>query len=112
MEAILWILRTGAGWRDLPQPFGPWQILYTSFRAWARTGLWQKLLAGLANRLRVLTAHDSREEAQERLDALAVIRRKGSGVGTPPPQWYDLEQRYQSKSGKIIGEGFREIARI
>jgi transposase len=48
VEAILWVLRTGAGWRDLPAPFGPWQTAYAGFRAWLRSGLWQALHAGLS----------------------------------------------------------------
>lgn len=48
LEAILWILRTGAPWRDLPTSFGPWQSVYSSFRRWTANGLWQALLAGLS----------------------------------------------------------------
>ena len=48
MEAILWVLRTGVGWRDLPATFGPWQTVYASFRAWMHSGLWQALHAGLS----------------------------------------------------------------
>ena len=47
IEAILWILRTGAGWRDLPRSFGPWQSVYATFRAWSRRGLWAALHARL-----------------------------------------------------------------
>lgn len=43
MEAILWVLRTGVGWRDLPAAFGRWQTVYGCFRAWNRSGLWQAL---------------------------------------------------------------------
>lgn len=43
IEAILWILRTGAPWRDLPPAFGPWQSAYGRFRAWSASGLWQAI---------------------------------------------------------------------
>lgn len=52
MEAILWVLRTGAGWRDLPASFGPWQSVYSVFRAWMRSGLWQAIHAGLSEAAR------------------------------------------------------------
>ncbi len=47
VEAILWRLRTGAPWRDLPERFGPWQSVYTRFRRWQATGVWDRALAAL-----------------------------------------------------------------
>lgn len=40
MEAILWKLRTGAPWRDVPQEFCPWKTAYNRFNRWAAKGLW------------------------------------------------------------------------
>jgi transposase len=48
IEAILWILRAGAPWRDLPVEFGCWKTVYTCFRRWTRSGLWPALLARLS----------------------------------------------------------------
>jgi transposase len=42
-EAILWILRTGAPWRDLPHAFGNWSRSYRRFRRWALAGRWEML---------------------------------------------------------------------
>lgn len=42
MEAILWKLRTGATWRDIPQELCPWQTAYNLFNRWASKGLWDK----------------------------------------------------------------------
>lgn len=42
MEAILWKLRTGAPWRDLPIAFCPWKTAYNRFNRWAKKGLWEK----------------------------------------------------------------------
>ena len=42
MEAILWKLRTGATWCDIPQEFCPWQTAYNRFNRWASKGLWNK----------------------------------------------------------------------
>jgi len=36
------------GWRDLPVAFGPWQTVYSCFRAWSRNGLWQAILKALS----------------------------------------------------------------
>jgi transposase len=40
LEAILWVLRTGAPWRDIPQEFGSWNTVYTRFRRWIINGVW------------------------------------------------------------------------
>ena len=40
MEAILWKLRTGAPWRDIPEEFCPWKTAYNRFNRWAGKGLW------------------------------------------------------------------------
>ena len=42
MEAILWKLRTGATWRDIPEEFCPWKTAYNRFNRWASKGLWDK----------------------------------------------------------------------
>ena len=47
VNAILWRLRTGAPWRDLPERYGPWQTAYSRFRRWQRAGVWDRALAAL-----------------------------------------------------------------
>jgi transposase len=45
VNGILWKLRTGAPWRDLPERYGPWQTCYDRFSRWRRDGTWDRLLA-------------------------------------------------------------------
>lgn len=45
LEAMLWILRTGAPWRDLPKSFPPWESVYSRICRWTELGLWAHLLA-------------------------------------------------------------------
>ncbi len=47
VNAMLWLTRTGAPWRDLPERYGPWQTVATRFYRWTRSGLWQRLLGEL-----------------------------------------------------------------
>jgi transposase len=48
VEAILWIDRTGAPWRDLPEEkFGSWQSVATRFYRWVEDGVWDHVLAEL-----------------------------------------------------------------
>ena len=39
LNAILWIARSGAPWRDLPERYGPWETVYTRFRELVDTGV-------------------------------------------------------------------------
>lgn len=45
INGILWKLRTGAPWRDLPDRYGPWTTCYDRFVRWRRNGAWDRLLA-------------------------------------------------------------------
>jgi transposase len=47
VEAVFWILRTGAPWRDLPSEFGPWKTVFNRFDRWSKSGKWQRLLKAL-----------------------------------------------------------------
>jgi transposase len=42
--AVLYVLRTGIAWRDLPKEFGHWHTIYTRFSRWIEKGLWWKIL--------------------------------------------------------------------
>ena len=44
INGILWVLRTGAPWRDLPECYGPWRTIASRFYRWRRDGLWDRLL--------------------------------------------------------------------
>lgn len=44
INAILWKLRTGAPWRDLPERYGPWKTAHERLRKWAADGTWDKIL--------------------------------------------------------------------
>ncbi len=44
VNGILWILRTGAPWRDLPQSYGKWSTVASRFYRWRKIGLWERLL--------------------------------------------------------------------
>ena len=43
LNALLWLARTGAPWRDLPEEYGPWETVYTRFRRWREAGVWDRL---------------------------------------------------------------------
>jgi transposase len=51
LNGVLWILRTGAPWRDLPERYGPWQTVYEYFNAWRADGTYDRILEALQIRL-------------------------------------------------------------
>ena len=51
LNGILWILSTGAQWRDLPERFGPWETVYGYFNTWRVSGLFDAILDALHLRL-------------------------------------------------------------
>lgn len=48
VEAVVWVLRSGAPWRDLSTRFGPWKRVYRRYRRWALAGRWETLRERLA----------------------------------------------------------------
>ena len=48
LDAVFWLMRTGAPWRDLPEGFGNWNSIFRQFRRWADSGVWDVILEGLA----------------------------------------------------------------
>jgi putative transposase len=44
INAVLWIARTGAPWRDLPERFGAWNSVFQRFNRWCKRGVWGRLL--------------------------------------------------------------------
>jgi transposase len=47
INAVFWILRTGAPWRDLPTDYGGWSNTHRRFIRWRDAGIWEKLLEKL-----------------------------------------------------------------
>jgi len=47
INAVFWILRTGAPWRDLPPEYGNWNSVAKRFRRWVEQGLWERILEKL-----------------------------------------------------------------
>lgn len=45
VNAVLWILRSGARWQDLPERYGKWKTVHKRFTRWAKSGVWEQVFA-------------------------------------------------------------------
>ena len=48
VEGVLWVVRTGAPWRDLPTCFGNWFAVWKRFRRWALNGVFDRIFQELS----------------------------------------------------------------
>ena len=79
LNGILWILRTGAPWRDLPERYGPWQTVYSRFRRWREAGIWERLLRALQTE----AAHDGTLDGSLSMIDGSTIRAHQQAAGAP-----------------------------
>jgi transposase len=47
VDGVLWVLRSGAHWHDLPARYGKYKTLHKRFSRWAKSGVWEKVFASL-----------------------------------------------------------------
>ena len=49
VEGVLWIVRTGSPWRDLPEMFGEWNSVFRRFSRWSRKGVWWRIFEAMSD---------------------------------------------------------------
>ena len=95
VDAVLWVAKTGAPWRDLPERFGNWNSAYRRFARWARKGVWARVLEHLADPdvewlildSTVVRAHPHAAGAPKNSGGLAASRDRrwaAAGAGSGP----------------------------
>jgi len=47
VNAVIWIARTGAPWRDLPERFGEWNSVFQRFNRWSKSGIWERVFQAM-----------------------------------------------------------------
>jgi transposase len=43
VNGVLWVLRSGAHWQDLPERYGKWKTVHKRFTRWAKAGVWERV---------------------------------------------------------------------
>jgi transposase len=95
IDAVLWIAKTGAPWRDLPERFGNWNSVWRRFDRWARKGVWKKVfdewqdpdLEWLLLDATIIRAHPHAAGARKKADGTGgqqeqALGRSRGGCGT------------------------------
>ncbi|MDB5034034.1 MAG: family transposase, orfA [Chlorobi bacterium] len=81
LNGVLWILRTGAPWKDLPERYPPYQTVHRRFQHWVRSGTLEVVLKALAEDLRDRGDIDLSECY---IDGTFIVAKKGGRVLAPP----------------------------
>ena len=90
LNGVLWVMRTGAPWHDLPDRYPPYQTCHRRFQLWARSGALRRVLEAMAQELADAGGFDLTEAF---IDATYAGAKKGapasapSGAGRGPRSW-------------------------
>ena len=105
LNGVLWILRTGAPWQDLPPRYGPYQTAHRRFQNWVRSGVIEKILLALAQHLKQAGGLDLKECF---VDGTFVPAKKGGdrsgrlSVAKAPRSWvWPTAMVFRSPCGQI-----------
>jgi len=84
LNGMMWVLKSGSPWRDMPERYGSWKSVYDRFRRWSADGTLDRILARLRYRLDKDTLH--------RLGRLAPRRQQRARASGPGGRVEPLEK--------------------
>ena len=93
VEAVLWIGRTGAPWRDLPAELGNWHTTSTRFSRWSKAGVWDRVFEAISQ---------DRDEEEVMIDSTAVrAHQHAAGAKkTRPAGFGPLSRRFRNQDSR------------
>ncbi len=87
VNGILWRMRTGAPWRDLPEKYGKWMTVYQRFRRWSEAGIWEAAATG--------------PKRWQTIVITASIPRRSGATSRPPAQKGDSRTGFWPLAGRV-----------
>jgi transposase len=109
VNAVVWMVRTGCPWRDLPKEFGNWYSVYQRFSRWVRSGVIERLFTALQQERIIAVSVDvlSLDSTSVKVHPAGHGARKKGGPsasgrpeedGTPKFMWYPSTLSLSQKS--------------
>jgi putative transposase len=96
LNAIFYIIKTGAQWRNLPKDFAPWRTVYHYFRLWKRSGFWEQLHAHLREYVRLA-------DGRQRHPSAAIIDSQSvKSSETSDQRGYDAGKKINGRKRHIL----------
>jgi transposase len=86
VNAMFYVLKNGCTWRSLPHDFPPWSTVYSYFRKWRISGLWQQINDALRPRVRKKVGKSATPSAGIMDSQSARTTEKGGPVDTTEPR--------------------------
>lgn len=98
MNGILWIMRTGAQWKDMPDRYPSYQTCHRRFQEWVKAGVFDGILQALASDLKERGDLDLTECF---IDGTFVIAKKG-GQGWEKPSGVKVRRSWQWQTALVF----------
>ena len=98
LNGILWILRTGAPWKDMPDRYPPYQTCHRRFQRWEQEGVIDQILLTLAQDLKARGDLDVRECF---IDGTFVVAKKGA-LGWERPSGAKVRRSWQWQTALVF----------
>jgi transposase len=92
LNAVMWRIRTGVPWRDIPERFGAWKTIYNRFARWATRGDWERIFKELQVEI---------DDVGSLIDSTVVRAHQDAAGGKGGPDatlWAILEEAFLPKS--------------
>jgi transposase len=108
LNGILWVLRTGAPWADLPRRYPPYQTCHDRFQKWEREGVFDRVLTALLEDLRQRGKVDLSEAFIDGTHAGAkrgVLRLESLAAAKRPRSW-----QWQTVMAFLSPSGLRAVS--
>ena len=106
INAVFWVLRTGAPWRGLPPDYGKWGSVHQRFIRWRRKGVWEKLLEILIDEpdyeWLVIPPKKNRKEQRGYDKYLYKLRHLAENCFLSLKRWRGIATRYAKTSDAFI----------
>jgi transposase len=105
LNGILWVLRTGAPWHDMPERYPPYQTCHRRFQEWVRCGIFEKVLRALVQDVKERGKLDLTEcfmvTLQTTFDGSFVIAKKGA-AGWEKPSGGRVQSSWQWQTALVF----------